>query len=89
MSKPKAGRTTTELVSYPWPMITRNMLAEKPDDSWSAEKKALVEGFQALKEAELRLGKLARSESKGLARRAVELLGELKELQRRWPLSVV
>lgn len=92
---PKPGRTTHEIKTYPWPVVTKGMLGsgeslEPSDGQWNGLIKALVSGRIHLKNADLAARKALReAKDPVLQKHLKNLVLWLGMAQKEWPLSVV
>jgi len=95
---PKVGRTTHEIASYPWPVVTKTMLGDSAvfdsSEQWNELTRALVAGRIHLKNAELAARKARlealKDERWHLMVRLLEAqINWIEVAQKEWPLSVV
>jgi len=95
---PKIGRTTHEIASHPWPVVTKGMLGDsaalESSEQWNALIQALVAGRIHLKNAELaarkaRLEALKDERWHSMVRLLDAQINWIEVAQREWPLTVV
>lgn len=93
IAPPRVGRTTLDLRTHKWPVVTKGCLREKPSEAWNPLKRVLVQIYQAFVEVELSLAK-ARQEAQKADRGDVEdeleaILADMKRMRERIPLTIL